>query len=308
MRIAVTGSASRLARVLLPRLLDDPRVAEVVGIDVRAPRLHHPRLTPVTLDVRAPELGAVLDGIDMLAHLAFVVMQADLGRHRRDRALMRDINVGGSINVFSRAAAAGVRRIVHLSSAAVYRLDGTAPMTETQPRAALAGFHYGADKAAVEDWLDGFERDHTRIGVVRLRPHAILGPQAQPFLRALLRLPFYPALPAPAPLTQCVHEDDVAEAVLLALFGAARGAFNLACADALPFRALVGARHRLALPLPWGLARAGFALGWRWFGWGTDPGWLPGLRHPVVLDSTRARRELGWRPRHDRAADIVQNS
>jgi UDP-glucose 4-epimerase len=306
MRVAVTGSASCLARVLLPRLCDDPRVTEVVGIDLRAPRLRHPRLTPVTLDVRAPALGDVLGGIDALVHLAFVVMQADLGRRRNDRALMRDINVGGSINVFNRAAAAGVRRIVHLSSAAVYRLDGTVPMTESHPRAALAGFHYGADKAAVEDWLDGFERDQQRIGVVRLRPHAILGPQAQPFLRALLRLPFYPALPAP--LTQCVHEDDVAAAILLALFGDARGAFNLACGEARPYHELLRARHRVAVPLPWGAVQRLFTLGWRWFGWGTHPGWLAGLRRSVVLDSTRARRELGWRPRHDRAVDIVQNS
>jgi nucleoside-diphosphate-sugar epimerase len=299
MRVLVTGSSAHLARALLPRLLADPRIRQVTGVDLRPGDFSHPNFTPVQLDVRDPALAAHLAGIDALVHLAFVVMQGDLKMRRQDRAYIRDVNVNGSQAVFTLAARAGVKTLIHLSSAAVYALPlRQAPATETHPRAALPGFAYAEDKIAVETWLEDFEREHAELRVVRLRPHVILGPRAQPFLRALLRAPVYPRLPSPAPLTQCVHEDDVAQAIERALFAPVRGAFNLACADAVSFRDLQRKVHGWALPLPLALVRGAFYAAWRYAGYGTDPAWLAGMPHTLTLDTTRARTELQWRPRH----------
>ncbi len=299
MRVLVTGSSAHLARVLLPRLLADARVTHVTGIDLRANDFRHSRFTPVRLDVRDPGLAAHLAGIDAVVHLAFVVLQGDLVARRRDRTYIRDVNVTGTQNVCTLAERAGVKSFIHLSSAAVYALPlQPAPATENHPRHALPGFAYAEDKVAVEDWLDGFEREHPHLRIVRLRPHVILGPRAQPFLRALLRAPVYPRLPRPVPLTQCVHEDDVAQAIQMTLFTPVRGAFNLACADAVSFRDLQRTLHGWALPLPLALVRGAFYAAWRYWGYGTDPAWLEGLPHTLTLDTTRARTELQWRPRH----------
>lgn len=252
------------------------------------------------MDDRSPQLARVMTNIDAVVHLAFVVMRQDLGGQRNDRELMRDINVRGSQNVFTVAAQRGVKQIVHLSSAAVYALPTHMKrVTETHERAALPGFAYGEDKIAVEDWLDGFEAEHPDIRVVRLRPHIILGPQSQPFLRALLRFPFYPLLADPQPVVQCVHEQDVAEAVRLALLGEARGAFNLACSDSASFRTMQRYAHWVALPVPRLLTTNLFKLAWRWFGRGTDPTWLDAIGYSLALDSKRARLELGWKPTYE---------
>lgn len=300
MRVLITGSASHLARVLIPNLLNDPAIDEIIGIDWRESEISLPRFTEVTMDVRSPQLARVMTGIDAVVHMAFVVMQQDLGERREDRELMRDINVRGSQNVFTLAAQRGISRIVHLSSAAVYALPTHMKrVTETHARAALAGFAYGEDKIAVEDWLDGFEAEHPALRLVRLRPHVILGPQAQPFLRSLLRYPFYPLLPDPQPLLQCIHEQDVAEAVRLALLGEARGAFNLACSDSASFRAMQRYAHWIAAPVPRFFATTLFRFAWRWFGWGTDPAWLDAIGYSLVLSSKRAQLELGWKPAHD---------
>lgn len=299
MRVLVTGSSAHLARVLLPRLLADPRIHHVTGVDLRESDFHHPRFTPVRLDVRDRALAAYLAEIDAVVHLAFVVLQGDLKTRRRDRAHIRDVNLGGSRNVCTLAERAGVKTFIHLSSAAVYALPlQHAPATEDHPRGALPDFAYAEDKVALEDWLDVFEHEHPRLRIARLRPHVILGPQAQPFLRALLAAPIYPHLPRPAPLTQCVHEDDVAQAIELALFAPVRGAFNLACADAASFRDLQREVHGWALPLPLALVRGAFYAAWRYWGYGTDPAWLAGMRHTLTLDTTRARTELQWRPAH----------
>lgn len=299
MRVLVTGAASQLARVLLPRLLAAAGVHSVIGLDLRPVAFKHPRFAYVRADIRSPDLGLHLADIDAVVHLAFVVLQSHLGDARFDRETMRDINVGGSQNVCNLAAAAGVKHLIHLSSAAIYALPArTDAIAEDHPRAPLPGFGYAEDKIAVEDWLDAFERVNPDVRVVRLRPHAIVGPHAQPFLKQLLRMPLYPRLPEPAPRLQCVHEEDVVAAIRLALFNPARGAFNLASADATEWRTLKRALHPIALPVPLPWLQRALAIGWRRFNWGTDPAWAAGLQHSLVLDTTRARKELGWVPRY----------
>lgn len=299
MRILVTGAASHLARVLLPRLLAAAGVHSVIGLDLRPVAFKHPRFGYVRADIRSPDLGLHFADIDVVIHLAFVVLQSQLGAARFDRETMRDINVAGSQNVFNLAAAAGVKHLIHLSSAGIYALPAsTEAIGEDHPRAPLPGFGYAEDKIAVEDWLDEFERVNADVRVVRLRPHAILGPCAQPFLKQLLRMPLYPRLPEPAPRLQCVHEEDVVAAIRLALFNPARGAFNLATGDHTSLRELKRQLHPLALPVPAKWLRTALALGWQHWNWGTDPAWAEGLQHSLVLDTTRARTALGWVPRY----------
>lgn len=304
MRVLVTGSASHLARVVLPRLCAREDVTAVTGIDLRASDFRHPRYNEQRLDIRDPALASHLTGIDAVIHLAFVVMPGALGRARHDRALIRDINLHGSANVFSLARKTGVRHCVHLSSAVVYGAwpDNPPLLDEQCPRRAMPGFSYAEDKVALEDWLDTFEAQNNTPTVVRLRPHVILGPHAQPMLHFLLRQPFYPRLPDPQPLTQCVWEDDVTEAVLLALDHRQAGSFNLAADPALSFRDMQRLRHRLTLSLPFALARGLHRTLWRFTGIAGEPAWFDGMRHSLAVDSRRARQTLGWRPRHDTAA------
>ncbi|HEV59212.1 MAG TPA: NAD-dependent epimerase/dehydratase family protein [Phycisphaerales bacterium] len=307
MRLVVTGSAGHLARVLVPRLLREPGVEHITGIDHAAHDYPSPRYRAVIADVRDPGVAAYLDGADALIHMAFVLMGGRLGRARHRRETVREVNVEGSRNVFAAAAHAGVSRLVFVSSASVYGAwpDNPPLMDETQPLRAMPGFAYAEDKVAVERWLDGFEAEHPATTVIRLRPHVILGPHAHPLLKALLRQPFYPRLPRPA-LTQCVWEDDVAEAILLATRGGSAGAYNLAADGAMSFRDMIRLGHRHALPLPLGLASLAHRLAWWLLPEVGEPGWVQGMQHDLAVDATRARARLGWRPRHDCAECVLQ--
>lgn len=286
MRIFVSGSNSHLASALLPKLCAHPEIEQVVGIDIRPTAFRHDKLQTRAMDVRDPQLGALLPGADALIHLAFVVL-----RGRMDARSMHQINVGASQALFDAAAVAGVQRLVHLSSASVY--GSGEELTEAAPLAPLPGFHYARHKAKLEAWL---EAHHPQA--VRLRAHAILGPNAQPLLRWLVRQPWHIRLPDPQPLLQCVHEEDVADAIALAIFnGQASGAYNLAAPQAFSFREMI-ARHRGAtLPLPMSLARIGLNSAWKLFGFGGEPAWVEGLARSLTLDCGRAQRELGWQPR-----------
>jgi UDP-glucose 4-epimerase len=295
MKIFVTGSSSHLAAVLLPRLCAHPGIDQVTGIDIAPPRYEHPKFRAAQMDFRSPELERMVKGHAAFVHLAFVVLRGKMPEQD-----MFDINVTGSLKAFHMARRAGALRLIHLSSAAVY--GGGVHVREDAPLQPLPGFMYAQHKAHLERLLE-LEFPES----VRLRPHIILGPNAQPLLRQLLNQPFYVRLPEPQPLLQCVHEDDVAQAVCLALEREVRGPFNLAAEDGFSFRDAIRRRHWLALPLPQLVATRGGRLAWRFFGWGGEPAWFDGLTRTLLINCRRAAHELGWRSSRS-AADVLRQT
>jgi UDP-glucose 4-epimerase len=294
MNVFVTGSSSHLAAALLPRLCAHSGIERVTGIDIAPPRYHHPKFQAAQMDFRSPELGGMMEGHAGFVHLAFVVL-----RGRTSEQDMFDINVTGSLKAFHAARRAGALRLIHLSSAAVY--GSGVHLREDAPLEPLPGFLYARHKARLEQLL---ELEFPEC--VRLRPHVILGPNAQPLLRQLLKQPCYVRLPEPHPLLQCVHEDDVARAVCLALEREVRGPFNLAAEDGFSFRDAIRRRHRLALPLPLIVAAGGARLAWRFFGWGGEPAWVDGLTRTLLINCRRAANELGWRSSRSGADVLAQ--
>ena len=294
MKVFVTGSSSHLARALLPALCARAGIEAVTGLDRQAPHFQHPRFTAIQGDIRDAGLASRLAGHGALIHLAYIVL-----RGHASEAEMFDVNVTGSHKTFHAARAAGIARLIHLSSAAVYGRG--LHLTERAPFAPAPGFLYARHKAHLEQLL-AIEFPEC----VRLRPHMILGPHAQPLLKRLLDQPFYVRQPEPQPLLQCVHEDDVVHAVLLALERSVRGPYNLATDDNFSFRDAICHRHRISIPLPLALVRRGVHLAWRGLGWGGEPAWVEGVAHTLTLNCRRAIVELGWRSRHTAAQVLSQ--
>lgn len=285
MRILITGSASHLALAWLPKLCADPRIERVIGVDVAPATFTHPKFMHHKIDIRSPGIGALMSGCDALVHLAWVVL-----RGKMNAAAMRDVNVRGAQLVFEAARAAGIPRLIHLSSAAVYGAGEN--LSEAAPLQPLPGFLYALHKAEVESWL---AREFPEA--LRLRPHIILGPHCQALLKQLLHQPCYPRLPDPQPRLQCVHEDDVADALSAGLFNSVSGPVNLAAADTFSFKQIIAARYRHPFPLPFGMVKTALELVWRLIGYGGEPAWIDGMRHTLMLDCTRAQSELNWRPK-----------
>lgn len=282
MKILVTGSSGHLAQALLPKLCAHPDIGQVIGVDIDPPRFSHDKFALRQIDVRDPVLDALLTDCDALIHLAFVVL-----RGKMDERTMHDINVTATQRLFGAAARVGVRRLIHLSSAAVYGSGEN--LREDAPLKPLPKFLYAVHKAELEDW---FAQHHPEA--VRLRPHIILGPHCLVLFRQLLALPLYVRLPDPQPRLQCVHEDDVAAAILLALFSDAQGAFNLAAPGTFSFKEVIWQHHRAAVPLPLWVAKGFLNLAYLLTGWGGEVAWLEGMERSLTLDCQRAGGELKW--------------
>jgi UDP-glucose 4-epimerase len=282
----------------LQSLAGDSRVESIVGLARRLPSLSLPKTRWVQADIASDDLVDVFSGADVVIHLAWLIQPS------RDDALLHRVNVDGSRRVFEAAISAGVPRLVHASSVGVYSpgpKDGF--VDESWPRQGVASLFYSRHKVACEDMLDALE---DRIQIVRLRPGLIFKREAGPEIRRLFAGPFVPAsllpllprLPLPERLvTQCVHGDDVGDAYrLAALSPDARGAYNIAADPVLRPPRTVAISPRVVRVLADAAFRARLQP--------APPGWVDmGLSVPL-MDTTRARSELGWTPRIDALAAL----
>lgn len=302
MRVAVTGATGNVGTSLLGALLHDPQVSEVVGIARRRPELELERTRWVSADVARDDLTETFRGVDAVVHLAWLIQPS------RDRAATRAVNVDGSRLVFEAAARAGVPSLVHASSVGAYspgpkdrRVD------ESWPTGGIGTSFYSRDKSDVERILDGFETRHPEMRVVRLRPGLIFKGDAASGIRRLFAGPLLPTrllhrrlialVPAIDRLRlQGVHSDDVAQAYRLAVMSDVRGSFNVAAEPVLDppeLARVLGARQ---LPIPVKPLRAVIDVSWRLRLQPTPAGWLDMALGVPLLDVTRARQELGWKP------------
>lgn len=222
--VAVTGASGYIASRLVALLCADERVDRVLGFDVRPPSFHADKFIFDTMDVRNPALKQRLDGVDAVLHLAFIMNPI------KDESLMRDVNVNGSHNVFKCAGAAGVRKIVYVSSATVYGAhpDNDVPLTEESPLRANLDFSYPAHKLEVEYIAKDAREDLTDVIFTILRPAIVYGPHVDNAWSHFLQFPVIFGVKGHDPPFQFVHEDDVARALAFAVWNDLDGAYNVA--------------------------------------------------------------------------------
>jgi UDP-glucose 4-epimerase len=311
-RIVVTGATGNVGTSVVRALGADDAVEEIVGIARRLPSWSAPRVRWVSADITSDDLAPHFAGADAVIHLAWLIQPS------RDDALLERVNVDGSRRVFDAAAAAGVGAIVHASSIGVYSPGPKdRAVDESWPREGIDSLFYARHKAAAEHALDAIEVANPRLRVVRLRPGLIFKREAGPEIRRLFAGPFLPAwllrpglLPAlPLPdrlVVQCVHSEDVGEAYrLAALRDDASGAYNIAADPVLDPAALARALRSRRIRVPEAPLRTAASLTFRAHLQPAPPGWFDmGLAVPV-MDTTRAREQLHWTPRH-RADDALR--
>lgn len=305
MRVAVTGATGNVGTAVVEALHADPGVTSVVGIARRRPGPGAEAPAPdevVTADVGRDDLRPHLEGVDAVVHLAWLFQPS-----RRPEVTWQ-ANVVGSARVFEAAAAAGVGAVVHASSVGAYSPAPGRTVDESWPTHSRPGAAYGREKAYVERLLDAFEARHPEIRVVRLRPGFIFQARAATEQRRLFAGPFLPrrlAAPGRLPLVplprglrfQALHADDAAEAYRLAVRGQVHGAFNVAAEPVIDARVLGEVLGARPVEVPPAVVRAALAGAWWAHLVPTDPALLDLVLALPLLDTRRARDELGWRPR-----------
>ncbi len=314
----MTGPTGTLGFGLMPLLQADDRVAHVTGV---ARRPFDPGAYGWTKaeyrrgDVRDPQvLRDAFRRADVVVHLAFQVTGAASGQ------TIRSVNIDGTLNAFDAAAAAGVSRFVYASSVAAYGFhrDNPVGMTEDWPVRPAARLFYAREKAALERLLQARAAAPGAPALYVLRPSIVLGPHAVggkslprgplgAAARALARWSVRPGripLPVPAPElpVQLVHEQDVGQALLQCVAAAGPpGAYNIAADGVVTGGILARELGLRPLPVPPRLVRAGARAAARAVAvlpfLPPAAQWVEAASNPPIMDTTRAKRELGWVPR-----------
>lgn len=311
MRVVVVGATGNVGTAVLRRL--QAEVSDLIGVvrqvppaDAGAPydavRWHG-------IDVASPTsviaLAGAFEGADAVVHLAWLLQP------NHDERVLKATNIDGTRHVLAAAVAAGVPHIVVASSVGAYspgpkrrRVD------EHWPTGGIATSHYSRHKVVVERMLDRFEVEHPDVAVTRLRPGLVMQGPVGEELRALFAGPLVPVrwlgrvplpvVPLPArTVSQVVHADDLADAFARVIARRARGAFNVAAEPVIGPEEVARVLRGRWVPVRIAPIRMLVSLAWHLRLVAADPGWLDIAVTVPVMDTSRARDELGWEPRHD---------
>jgi nucleoside-diphosphate-sugar epimerase len=305
--LLITGGSGYFGSVLTTIALargDRVRIFDVnpPGDDIAA------HVDYVAGDVRDREAVALAcKGIDVVLHN---VAQVPLAR---DRHLFHAVNTLGTAHVLLAARDAGVRKVVHTSSSAIFGIPERNPVVETSPTRPLEA--YGRAKLQAEQLCHDAARAGLDVTIVR--PRTILGHGRLGLMAALFEL-----VEVGAPVFvlgrgdnryQFVHADDLADACLRAGDRAGPSTYNIgatefgtmrATLEALVDHARTGSRVRALPKAParrlmelMGRTRLAPFAPYHWLLYGES----------LWFDTTRAATELAWVPKHSNAAMVTES-
>jgi nucleoside-diphosphate-sugar epimerase len=311
--VAVTGPTGEIGISAVEALEADPAVGRIVGMARR-------RFDPGQRGWRKTEYhqGDILDraavdalvaDADVVVHLAYLIMGS------RDES--RRINLAGTRNVFEATVAGPPTRLVYTSSVAAYGYhhDNPVPLTEDLPARGSDEHYYSQQKAECEALLADIT-EGANLEVYVLRPCIVAGPQApalfdaMPWRKLAAAVPalrgvigavqgVLPLMPDGGVPLQLVHHDDVATAIGLAATGAGPpGAYNLAGDGEVTFSEIAEAAGVRSVRIPQAAVAATSATLARLPMVPAMAEWVHVARTSVVMDTSRAKQVLGWRPRY----------
>ena len=302
--VLVTGATGFLGGAVARRLADEGAHVRALARRPNADSYLQgiPRIETVMGNLtNAGQMRAAAKGCTTIIHVA-----AALGSNL---AHQQHANVEGTRNVMQAAAAAGVERVVHVSSIAVYGYGYLTDVSEDTPQQP-GNVPYNLTKSQAETVV---LEESVRTGVQYsiLRPGMIYGPRSNGWTATMFKLGKRKPTPFPGDGSGSAHiiyVDDVVDlALVLAQHPAAVGeAFNCASDPAPTWREFIGGYSRLAghdrwlaLPvLPFKLIAPLVDV---YFGLRGEPQALshliPFMQARKVYRMEKARRLLGWSPR-----------
>ncbi len=306
MRIVIVGGTGNIGTALLGRLRQGGADHDLHVVARRVPTVaaqsHFPGVTWHQADITRDALDPLLSDADAVVHLAWLFQPT----HRPDITWAN--NAVGTARLVEAVRRSDVRAFVMSSSVAAYSpVQDHRAATESWSTHGSSTAAYAREKAYNERLADALALGAPGTRVVRMRPVFVFQRQAAAEQRrlfggplvpgSLVRPALVPVLPVPRGLRlQAVHADDVAAAFVSALSRDVEGAYNLAAQDVLTgqdLADLLDARH---LPVPPKLVRGVLAGGWHAHVVPAPPRLFDALMSLPMLDTTKARRDLGWHP------------
>ncbi len=292
----VTGGAGYFGTLLVERLRATGvrvRIFDINDADERAPDVEMHRG-----DIRDPAaVRRAVEGVSVVHHNVAMVPLA------KDKAAFWSVNHDGARNLLEAARDAKVRKVVSMSTSAVYGAPDRNPVDDATPT--RPGEDYGRAKLAAEDLCHAFVS--RGLDVTLIRPRTIMGHGRLGIMQILFewirRGQNIPVLGRGDNLYQFVHADDLADAAIKAADRPGPATYNVGAErfgtmretlEGLVRHAGTGSRV-VSVPMEPAVAMMKVT---------SRAGVSPlGAYHSLMygramyFDLSRTKRELGWAPR-----------
>ena len=294
----VTGVSRYLGGKMADRLVDQPGIDRVIGVDVVPPE--RPLVAEfVRADIRSPSITKLLDeaGVDTVVHMGVIATPRQAG----GRSVMKDINVIGTMQLLGACQRApSIRHLVVKSTAAVY---GSGPRDPAMISEGSTPRHpptsgWAKDSVEVEEYVRGFARRRPDVGIATLRFANIVGPGMRTGMTSYLTMPLVPTVLGFDPRLQFVHEDDAIEVTRRIVLQRTSGTCNVAGEGVVLLSQALGRLGKPSLALPAALVPSvgkTLARG-AWADFSRDQ--VRYLTYGRVLDTSLLQAEVGFVPEY----------
>jgi UDP-glucuronate 4-epimerase len=297
----VTGAAGFIGSHLCERLVREGW--RVRGVDSFTPYYdpalkerniaglaREPRFELLRADLRTTDPGPLFAGVDTVWHLAAQAgVRSSWGGAFEEYTSQ---NINATQRLLEAAVGAGLRRMVCASSSSIYGEAPTFPMPEDGPARPISP--YGVTKLAAEHLARVYARVHG-VPAVSLRYFTVYGPRQRPdmafhrFFRAILGDGELTLFGDGTQSRDFTFIDDVTEANLLAAErGEPGGVYNISGGSRVSVQEVIRLMERIT-------GKAARVV---------EQPRQSGDPHDTGGDSSRAREQLGFRPRFDLGAGL----
>ena len=288
MKVLVTGGAGFIGSHLVDRFVEEGHTVVVVdNLSTGKQKNIHPKARFYKVDITGTGLRRVFEREkpEVVSHHA---AQVSVRQSVQDPVFDARVNILGTISLLQKCIGANVKQVIFASSGgAIYREPKTVLPSERGAVEPLSA--YGIGKFSSDLYLQYFWHIH-RLNYVSLRYANVYGPRQDPFGEAGVVAIFAekllqgesPVINGTGKQTRdFVYVDDVVEANYRAFHAKARGIFNVGTGKETSinqiFRHIAGCIDPMMKP-SFGPAKQGEAM-------------------RSVLDASRIRRTLAWKPR-----------
>jgi UDP-glucose 4-epimerase len=304
MKVLITGATGGFGKLLVKRLEDDPGVEHIIGLsnedldegyeeEINADE----KFGLFKGDIRKKRVEEVFQkhkDIDVLVHLAYDNDPDHEGRE------VEETNVFGTLRMIQLARKHNVKKFIYKSPTAVYgaRSDNPYRLKEDAPLRADRNFVSIRNKIESDMTCQMNMHPGMLPQVVILRFCGILGDSIRSPLNTLFGGKVVPLVAGFDPMFQVIHQDDVTEALARAvLTPGAHGIYNVAGVRTEPLSEVLARMGKTTIPVPEFLLNTFYKTYFLLNSQHSFPFDLNYIKHPFVVDTTRAREELGFTPR-----------
>lgn len=291
-KVLITGIVGPLGRLLAVRLAE---TMDVCGVDVLPWRGPNVGLRVHRVDLRKRKFEDVVrtERPDVVVHMGFV-------RHfEQSERVRHDVNVRGTKQLLDHCVKYDVKQVLVISSSAVYGAFSENPygMDEDFPLSASRSYPEIRDQVEVDTLASAFIWQHAEIKTAVMRPVNALGPSSHSMMASYLRMARVPTVMGFDPMIQFIGEEDLVEALAVAIRSRLSGVYNLVGSGQVPIHTAIEAIGATAWPIPGPVFESVCRRLFEWGLWSYPPGAIDYLRFPVCVSGRRFQEATGFQPK-----------